>query len=313
MSLNLARFRLKPKYKHIGSASEIRADLRTLSHRVQQAQARNHLYSNIASLAWFGLIGSFVFGVFGLLLLSLILPVHQLISPIFWLFLFSLGVLLILGILKLFERPWLIPSERYVLPFRLIQKVIRDMELEPSLHLSFNCYPVNAKRKRIETIPDPNRDRWKIDRYTDPWLLLEGKFLDQTEFTLTLTELYIEKHGWKHSRSGKSKHKRKGKPKGSSLTLTLRFQRKKYGAVTVLKDSLKEALQLPLTARVKRIKVSDRTLSLTVKVPPYPSPRHFDVDRNVDVKQVEELITQMFLSLYHVLNLAQKLSKVTLV
>lgn len=313
MSLNLARFRLKPQYKHIGFSSEIQADLAKLAHRVQQAQARNHLYNNIASFAWFGLIGSFVFGVFGLMLLSLILPVHQLISPLFWLFLFSLGVLLVLGILKLFERPWLIPKERYMLPLGLIKKVIRDMELEPSLHFSLNCFPVNAKRKRIDTIPDPNRDRWKIDRYADPWLLLEGEFLDQTDFTLTLTELYIEKYGRKYSRSGKVKHKRKGKPKGLSLTLTLRFQRKKYGAVTVLKDSLKEALKLPPTARVKRIKVSDRTLSLTVKVPPYPSPSHFDLNRNVDVKQVEELITQMFLSLYHVLNLAQKLSKVTLV
>ncbi|ABW27478.1 hypothetical protein [Acaryochloris marina] len=306
MSLNLARFRLKLKYKHIGFASEIQTDLAKLEDRVQQAQARHHLYNYIARFAWIGLIGSFVFGVFGSVLLE------QPLSPLFWLFLFSLGVLLVLGILKLFERPWLIPKERYMLPLGLIKKVIRDMELEPSLHLSLNCSPVIAKRKRIDTIPDPKRDRWKIDRYADPWLLLEGQFLDQTVFTLTLTELYIEKHGWKRSRSGKTKHKRKSKPKGLSLTLTLRFQRKKYGAVTVLKDSLKDALELPPTARVKRIKVSDRTLSLTVKMPPYPPLKRFEVDQNVDVKQVEELITQMFLSLYHVLNLAQKLSKVTL-
>lgn len=307
MSLNLAQFRLKPKYKHIGFASEIQADLAKLQDRIQQAQARNRLYNSIVNYAWLGLFGSLFIGVFGSLLLN------QLLSPLFWLFTFSLGVLLVLGVLKLFERRWLIPEERYMLPLGLIKKVVRDMELEPSLHLFLNCYPVTAKHKRIDTIPDPNRERWKIDRYTDPWLLLEGQFLDQTEFTLTLTELYIEKYGRKYSRSGKVKHKRKGKPKGLSLTLTLRFQRKKYGAVTVLKDSLKEALQLPPTARVKRIRVSGRTLSLTVKVPPYPPPRRFDVDRNVDVKQVEELITQMFLSLYHVLNLAQKLSKVTLV
>lgn len=299
MSLNLAKFRLKPKYKHIGFASEIQADLAKLAARIQQAQARNRRYNSIARFAWIGLFCFFVGGLF--------------LRPLFWFFAIAIGVLLVLWILKSAEQPWLIPEERYQLALGLIKKTMRDMEGEPSLNLRLDCYPTKVKHKRIDTMPDPNRAKWKIDRYADPWLLLEGQFLDQTEFTLTLTELYIEKYGWKRSRSGKSKHKRKGKPKGLSLTLTLRFQRKKYGAVTVLRDSLKEAIQLPSTVQIKRLKVSDRTLSLTLKVPPYPPPSHLGFDRNVNVKQVEELITQMFLSLYHVLNLAQKLSKVTLV
>lgn len=117
MSLNLARFRLKPKYKHIGFASEIQTDLAKLEDRVQQAQARHRLYNYITRFAWIGLIGSFVIGVFGSVLLE------QPLSPLFWLFLFSLGVLLVLGMLKLFERPWLIPQERYVLPVGLIKKL----------------------------------------------------------------------------------------------------------------------------------------------------------------------------------------------
>lgn len=290
MSLNLLEFKRKPKYKHIGFASQIQADLEKLGITIQQAQSKTSRYNRIAGFLWVGFFLFFVGGLF--------------FPPLFTLAVAFVVSGLVLEMLKSKERGFLIPEERYLLPQKLLAKVTRDMELEPSLHLFLDCYPVKAKHKLSDTIPDPNRAKWKIDRYADTWLLLEGQFLDQTEFTLTLSEFNIEKYGWKRGSSGKMKHKRKAKPKGLTLTLTLRFLRKKYGAVTLLRESLQEALQFPATVQVKRFKVSDRTVSLTLKVPPYGA-------SNVDVDRVEDLITQMFLNLYHVLTLAKELSQVT--
>lgn len=303
MSLDLATYSRQAKYEHIGFASDIQTDLAELADRAQVAHARNRQYKRTTIFTWVILFISFMMGL--------------LIPPIFLIVPIAIGELLVLWFLKSKEKRWSIPKERYVLASGLIQKVTRDMEIEPSLHLFLDGYPTKSKHKKIDTLSDPKRAKWKIDRYADPWLLLEGQFLDQTEFTLTLNEFYIEKYGWTRNPRGKHKHKRKEKPKGLSLTLTLRFQRKKYGAVTVLGDSLQAAIKLPNNmVKVKRLKMNDRTLTLTLKVPHHglmdnaPNPP-YGLIKQSSVEWLEQLITQMFLSLYHVLNLAQKLSKVT--
>jgi hypothetical protein len=193
--------------------------------------------------------------------------------------------------------PHNIPNYRYGLLARVLQMLQRDMAPDQPVTLKMVLTPVDQRQKKIDTIPHPRRQGWKIDRYTDPWLELSGQFLDGTCFTLSATELFQSHHGWKRGRSGKSKRKRKPKPKGQVLTLKLAFSQRKYGAVTEL-ENLQRAVRLPLTARLKRFVHRNNKLALEVKSSPNPP-----------VSELYETISLMFLSVYQILNLSRELSK----
>ncbi len=192
-----------------------------------------------------------------------------------------------------------IPDWRYRLLPTVLTTLSRDMAPSSSLHCRMDCRPATHKSKRTATVPYPARRGWKLDQFRDDCLILDGQLVDGTDFRLMLTELAIAKYGWKRGRSGKNKFKRKEKPKGCELQLQLRFPRKRYGAVQVLQSDLQGAIQLPEEIRLKSLKATDHTFLIRVKAPPPAlTPAYLD-----------NLITQLFLNAYQVLNLAQKLSK----
>ncbi len=160
--------------------------------------------------------------------------------------------------------------------------------------------PIDATKK-IQTTPHPHRHGWKIDHHRDPWLTIEGVFLDGTRFHLAATALHITQYGWKRGRSGKSKFKKKSKEKGQELEVTLKCSRRKYGALSVLKQDAMGAIRLPESARLRRFKASDHDLYLQIKTPAWIG--------SDQAQQLHHAITMMFLSLYQILNLAKLLSK----
>lgn len=210
-----------------------------------------------------------------------------------------------------------VPDFRYQLPPQILGMVQRDMESETpvAIALDFNGSIVPAKR--TDSAPHPYRGGWTRDTFADQWLTLQGTLLDGTRFDLDLTEFWTQSQGYKTSASGKRKHKNKIKPKGIVLGLSLTFSRKRYGAVSILQEDVLAAIRLPdKHAQVKSIRVSDRKILLQVKLMPEPYIHGTAgniyarmAGMHVPQDKIYPAIASMFLSLYHVLNLAQKLSK----
>jgi multimeric flavodoxin WrbA len=89
--------------------------------------------------------------------------------------------------------------------------------------------------------------------------------------------------------------------KGSEIILKVNCSPRQYGAIKVLREEAREAIQLPPGVEVKGLKITDKAILLNVIVPP-----------NSGAKSQETLykiITMMFLSLYQILNLAKMLTK----
>jgi hypothetical protein len=195
-----------------------------------------------------------------------------------------------------------IPNYRYQLLPKLLTMLVRDMDKQApvSTHLVLNP-PLRIQKCTFDG-PHPHRSGWNLKRYDDQWLTLEGELLDRTRFQLLCTESWVTAAGWKRGRSGKRKYKTKSKSKGFELALALRVPRKKYGALPVLTPAAREAIQLPKTCSLKRLEVEDNSLYLRVKMLPPPE------NPDVQVEQLYQAITLMFLSLYHILNLAKVLS-----
>ncbi|WP_008309704.1 hypothetical protein [Leptolyngbya sp. PCC 6406] len=192
-----------------------------------------------------------------------------------------------------------IPDIRYRLLPEILAILSRDTERNEPFQVKLVCSAATQKDKKTDTQPDPLRRGWKIDFFEDTWLKVSGTFVDGTDFSLTLTDLSIAKYGYKRSRSGKSKFKRKEKPKAIELLLDLQFSRKRYGEIRQIQDDIINAIQLPEDVQLKRLKVSDRSLTLGIKAAP-----GWGTEAGL-----KTLITQLFLNAYHVLTLAKQMSK----
>lgn len=190
---------------------------------------------------------------------------------------------------------------RYEIARRTLEMLGRDVGSTEPLDLTLILSKPDHKNKKVDTIPHPRRSGWKIDRFQDPWLQIQGSFLDGTDFLLKATEFYQTQYGWKRSSSGKSKYKSKSKSKSLVFDLTLDYSNKRSGAMQMLQDEAAGALQLPDQVKVKRLETTEKDIHLVVKMPPWIEPQQVDT--------LYQAIAMMFLSLYQVLNLAKVLSK----
>lgn len=193
-----------------------------------------------------------------------------------------------------------IDNLRYKLPLRLTEMLSRDMAQGAPFNARIDFSASTVQRKQTAEGPYPRRSGWKQAFYEDSWLHLQGQFLDSTTFDLSLVEHIVIRSGTKRGRSGKVKYKRKVKHKGCEIQLVLRFSRKKYGAISLLQDDLSQAMSLPPGAALKQIKANDHQLLLRVKAP---------AEVCNSPAGCYQLVTQMFLSAYQVLNLSKVLSK----
>src|SRR6476661_10899962 len=185
-------------------------------------------------------------------------------------------------------------DDRYELPKKILSMVNRDRTPNSNVKIRIHFTPASEKGKKIQTLPHPRKRGWKLDIFEDQWLTLEGKFLDSTNFFLTVTELKRTAYG--HNARGKWKSKKK--PKGTKISLKLSFPSKKYGSIHVIQKAAPEAVKLPEEVNIKKIKVTPKAIDLTVNTP-----------LNLKQEEMYQTITMMFLSLYQVLNFAKMLSK----
>ena len=84
------------------------------------------------------------------------------------------------------------------------------------------------------------------------------------------------------------------------MNLYLTYSQRRYGAVKLLQNDIRDAIKIPLFSKLRGLKVTDRNMNLTVRISPRVAQSQ---------EEIYKTIVAMFLSLYQVLNLAKMLSK----
>lgn len=290
MPIDLDNFQRNLIYKATVPAPIILQDLNVMATIDRVAEERQKRFREM--LVWF------IFGV----VLSIFL-IYSVLNEIALVLLIGFAIAAVYaGIMKRKYKHLNLQNQRYELLKKILEMLERDMENNAKINVHLVLSPPTQKDKRINTIPHPYQSGFKIDLFRDEWLKLQGQFLDKTRFILTATELYQTKYGWKQSRSGKSKYKSKSKPKGLEFSLALTCSRRRYEAIKVLQNEVTSAVKLPDMILVKRLRVTDKEMELTTKMPP----SYLSGD---STNLIYRTITMMYFSLYQVLNLAKMLSK----
>ena len=309
MAVDLKLFRKNLTYQRTAPVKQLAIDMGAIAKIDKEAEAKQKRFQIL-------LIATIVVAV----LLAIVLGAANAPSPfVMMILIVGLAAGVYFGIMLARYSRINVPNYRYGTLSKVLPLLGHDLESNANVNVKLILSKATEKKKRVDTIPHPSRSGWKIDRFQDDWLAAQGQFVDGTQFVLTATELAVAQHGWKRSRSGKMKHKRKEKSKALELSLTLNFPRRKYGAISVLKNEAEEAIQLPDFVQLKSLRVKDNSMYLKVKTPPWVdrlphSNKTWGSENMHSVQSIEELyktISMMFLSLYHILNLARTLSKKT--
>ncbi len=209
-----------------------------------------------------------------------------------------IAVAIFAGIARLGYKGVSLPDQRCNLLHNILHMLERDIDESAAIETTVVFSSPTQKDKCIGKTEHPYQSGFKLDLFEDTWLKIQGSFLDRSIFLLTITDLYQTKYGWKKT-GRKNKYKSKSKSKGVEATLKLTYFKKRYGAAKVLKDKVKEAVKLPQSVLIKNLKITDKYIQLTTKVPPTS-------DNNVEI--IYQTVAMMYLSLYQVLNLADLLT-----
>jgi hypothetical protein len=293
MVVNLKTFAKDLTYQADTSVRQIFKDLKELAEIKQLAEQKAAYFSTwgwlgvglilVSIFVWFFVVN--IFGSDGTRFGFIMLVIPIVIATIFcWVKLSYYNKL------KLRE-------ERCELPKKILSMVNRDRTPKSNVKIRIHFTPAGKMGKKIQTLPHPSKRGWKLDIFEDQWLTIEGKFLDSTNFFLTVTELNRRAYGW-NTVNNKSKWKSKDKYKGTEINLRLTFPSKKYGATSFLQQAAPEAVKLPEEVNLKRMKVTPKAIDLTVNT------SHF-----FKQEEMYQTITMMFLSLYQILNFAKWLSR----
>lgn len=130
--------------------------------------------------------------------------------------------------------------------------------------------------------------------YSQQWLLIRGKFADNTKFLISVKELLVVKQ-----------RKGKRKPKGFVVTLILAYPTKKYPDAPLFLDQGYKSVQLPKGAELKTFRLTDGVFRLAAKLPPGSLESTGHVGRSI----ITNTITMLLLSAYQVLNFASTVSR----
>ncbi|MBW4618308.1 MAG: hypothetical protein KME17_02840 [Cyanosarcina radialis HA8281-LM2] len=295
MPINLETFCEYLTYEANAPIENIWKDIEEIAQLDRDAEAKQAQFTK--------LLNSFIVAaiiIFILLFIALVSGIQPLIVIGFILFVFCvIAAIFVCSKRQAYSRLNL-PNYRYELLRKLLEMCQRDMENNSSVSVRLVFSKPTEKNKVFQTIPHPYQSGFKVDLCKDEWLKVKGEFLDRSRFVLTATELAQTKYGWKRSRSGKSKYKSKSKSRGLNISLMLDYSLRKYGAIKVLKNEAMSAIQLPQFTQIKHLKLTDKSIDLTVKMP---------ASNNWYAEDIYKNITMMFLSLYQILNLARLLSK----
>jgi hypothetical protein len=289
MAINLKTFAKDLTYQADTSVRQIFKDLKELAEIKQLAEQKVAFYSS------FGCWGV-VYIIFVIFVFFFALNIFYINGTSFGFFMFVILMIPIIffSVKQSYYNKLKLREERCELPKKILSMVNRDRTPKSNVKILIHFTPAGKMGKKIQTLPHPSKRGWKLDIFEDQWLTLEGKFLDSTNFSLTVTELNRRAYGT----NARGKSKSKNKPKGTEINLKLSFPSKKYGSIHVIQKAAPEAVKLPEEVNLKRMKVTPKAIDLTVNTP------HF-----FKQEEMYQTITMMFLSLYQILNFAKMLSK----
>jgi hypothetical protein len=300
MAINLKTFAKDLTYQANTSVRQIFKDLKELAEIKQLAEQKAAYFRKWAVGSWLGIVLIIIIGLFFIIgLFGFLKGLTTLIGlGFFILAVLLLPVLIVVAILCSVKWNYYhklkLRGDRCELPKKILSMVNRDRTPNSNVKIVIHFTPAGNMGKKNQTLPHPSKRGWKLDIFEDQWLTLEGKFIDSTNFFLTVTELNRTAYG----RNPRGKWKSKNKRKGTEINLKLSFPSKKYGSIHVIQNAAPEAVKLPKEVNLKRIKVTGKAIDLTVNTP------HF-----FKQEEMYQTITMMFLSLYQVLNFAKMLSK----
>lgn len=301
MASGLILFRTRLLYRRSGTETQFQADMDKIAALDKRSEKLSQWYAKLSALGCIGGLVSIFVVAFSLValedklnddLILLILTIPGWLALLYWLTSY---------VAQYYERTN-VPDIRYGILPPLAKMLARDMAEAETLNARIDFSSPTLKKKRTAKGPYIKRRGWKQALYADPWFRLSGKFLDNTEFTLSLKEFAVVRSGVQRSRSGKMKRKTKTKSKGVLMTLLLKFSRKRYGAIALFQEDLSSAVVLPSGIQLQKIKANDHKLFMQIRVP-----AHSHLLMSSD--GIYQLFTRMLLSAYQVLNLSKTLSK----
>jgi len=284
MPIDVATFRKNLTYTATASAAQIFQNLDELTEIDKQIENKKSLATLVLVIGAIALFASFF-----------LLGINPSLGEI--LIVSSIVAVIVGGILLARYSRLDIQNYRYELIKPLLSLVSRDSKENIAFNINLVFSSPTAKNKQVSSGNHPNRRRWKVQLFHDQWCNFEGELLDGNRFQLTLSELNRIASGT----NPRGKHKSKTKLKGSEIILKLNFSPRQYGAIKVLREEAREAIQLPPGVEIKGLKMTDKAILLNVKVPPDSGAKSQEA--------LYKIITMMFLSLYQILNLAKMLTK----
>jgi len=289
MAINLETFAKDLTYQANTSVRQIFKDLKELAEIKQLAEQKIAYFRKLAVWSWLGIV---------LIIIGLCFAHSNAWTNLIGFGFFLLAVLIVPAIfctVKLsYYNKLKLRDDRYELSKKILSLVDRDRTPKSNVKILIHFTPAGKMGKKIQTLPHPSKRGWKLDIFEDQWLTLEGKFIDSTNFSLTVTDLNRRAYG----SNARGKSKSKNKPKGTEINLKLSFPSKKYGSIHVIQKAAPEAVKLPQLVDLKRMKVTGKAIDLTVNTPYFSN-----------YPEMYQTITMMFLSLYQILNFAKLLSR----
>ena len=237
MAINLKTFAKHLNYQADTSVRQIFKDLKELAEIKQLAEQKAaNLYSSFGC----GVILLIIFAIF--VFFSALTSFQKTGTTFGFIMFVILMIPIIFFAVKLsYYNKLKLRDYRYELPKKNLSMVNRDRTPNSKVKILIHFTPAGKMGKKIQTLRHPSKRGWKLDIFEDQWLTLEGKFRDNTNFFLTVTDLNRRAYGF----NAKSKWKSKDKPKGTEINLKLSLPRKKYGSIHVIQKAAPEAVKLP--------------------------------------------------------------------
>ncbi|AHJ28730.1 hypothetical protein NSP_23990 [Nodularia spumigena CCY9414] len=300
MPIELRQLRQKLIYEDTAGFDSITTDLDDIAALSQLAEIKQKKFGNQAKYYFVcaAVLGLVTFSISSVTIASGFLNIAVFLLYVGLVSLIIAGIYALFRMFK-FQRLNLI-NYRHNLIRQVMQMLGRDLEDTHSIYLKLSFQKGEKKEYKTNTLAHPYKSGWKIDIFENQWLNIKGRFLDKTRFVLTITELSKRQYGWKRSSSGKNKYKSKVKSGGLEVNLYLTYSQRRYGAVKLLQNDVRDAIKIPLFSKLRGLKVTDRNMNLTVRISPRVAQSQ---------EEIYQTIVAMFLSLYQVLNLAKMLSK----
>jgi hypothetical protein len=152
-----------------------------------------------------------------------------------------------------------VADRRYELVAGMLNYLRRDMAADEQVSVSIDFRPHNHESKFREK---GKVGYWNAKFFVDPWMVINGRFLDGTKFAVSMIEKQQDRHRTKRSASGKLKTKHKTK-NASEAIVTLKVKQKRYPELSAHASTLDtSSVRLPDWVSAKAVGVEEQGLTL---------------------------------------------------